>query len=136
MTGQMGSITVPYFAVTTEMPPEDLAPLSPAGLFGVQGPNRKYIREERFTLAWYRYEEGPSLVATFGALTDAPQRPMVLWLTNNMRHIMWKWQEVLDFLEEQTSLPVSAYLLRTCFRNPLLDTRGASSPRTLPRLGF
>ncbi|KAL2168474.1 hypothetical protein VTG60DRAFT_7210 [Thermothelomyces hinnuleus] len=125
----IGSITVPYFAVTTEPPAKDLAPLSSAGLFGVQGQNRKYIREERFTLSWVRYERGASLVATFGALTDAPQRPMTVWLTNNLRHIGWKWEQVLDFLEEQTSLPSTVIFDGDMRQNLLFDDSNFTNAR-------
>lgn len=109
----MASMTVPYFALSKKMPAKEEAPLSSAGVFGIEGPNQRYIREQKFTMSWTRQErQGPSLVATFGELTshgDSTSRrmPMDVWLTNNLRHIWFKWREVLDYLEEQMSLPVS-----------------------------
>lgn len=108
---QMGSITVPYFALTDEKPSDDQAPLSETGVFGIDGKDGKYIREEKLTITWSRWGyNGPSLVATFGALSERlsdENGPMALWLSNNLRHIWWKWGEVLDYFEEQTDLPVS-----------------------------
>src|SRR5689334_16551275 len=107
----MASFTVPYFSLTKEMPAADLSPRIPAGIFGsvTAGREPRYIREEKFTFAYTREGvDGPSLVATFGSLISHRQdqraaENMAWWVSNNLRSIWLKWDQVLDFLEEQTS---------------------------------
>jgi len=110
----MKSFTVPYFALTNKKPANDLAPLTPSGIFGVGSFEGKYIREEKFTVS--RIECGPyELMAAFSPLFQREfsesRFPLYQWVMNNLRGITWKWGEVLDSLDEQTSLPVSTSVM-------------------------
>jgi hypothetical protein len=108
----MGSVSVSYFSLSPEQPAQNQSPLSPSGIFGTEGPKQRLIREQKLTFAFVKndWRPGPSVAATFGAITvPAPgmDQSASLWLTNNLRHIWWKWEEVLDHLDEEISLPVS-----------------------------
>ncbi|KAL2165180.1 hypothetical protein VTH06DRAFT_476 [Thermothelomyces fergusii] len=125
---RFSTITVPYFGVTTNPPAKEEAPLSQARLFGIQGDNRKYIREERFTVSWMRYESGPALMVAFGVLVDHPRKHMALWLANNLQHIVWKWEQVIDLVEEQTSVP-SSVIFGDMRQNLLFDDSNFTNAR-------
>jgi hypothetical protein len=112
---QITSFTVPYFSLTDREPAIDLAPLIFSGIFGVGALGGKSIREEKFSVSWTSDESsGTSLMAAFSPLTHiettrphSRRRPIIEWVNNNLRHIWWKWEAVLDALDKQTSLPVS-----------------------------
>lgn len=111
----MGSISVSYFSLYNTTPAKKENPLSPAGIFGTPGPSQRYIREEKLTFSYTKQgiRTGPFLAATFGALTLYGLRDEASasqWLTNNLRHIWFKWREVLDYLDEELSIPVSSKL--------------------------
>ena len=110
------AFTVPYFSLTERPPALDQAPLSPSGIFGVDAQGEKYIREQKFSVSWSGGLElgAPSLMVALNPLSgyhddlayrgEQPSAP--LWIRNNLLHIVWKWEEVLDSLDEQTTLPV------------------------------
>lgn len=110
------AFTVPYFSLTEKTPASDQAPLSPSGIFGVDAQGEKYIREQKFSVSWSGGDElgVPSLMVALNPLSgyhddlayrgEQPSAP--LWIRNNLLHIVWKWEEVLDSLDEQTTLPV------------------------------
>ena len=110
------AFTVPYFSLTERPPTSDQAPLSPSGIFGVDAKGEKYIREQKFSVSWSGGHEAgaPSLVVALNPLSgyqDGPryeseQSSAVLWIRNNLFFITCKWKEVLDSLDEQTTLPV------------------------------
>ena len=110
------TFTVPYFSLTEKPPASDQAPLSPSGIFGVDAQGEKYIREQKFSVSWSGGVEfgAPSLMMALnplsgchGDLADKCEQPSAsLWIRNNLLHIVWKWEEVLDWLDEQTTLPV------------------------------
>lgn len=110
---QMSSITVPYFSITKGAPANDLAPRAPTGIFGPRGRHPRYIREEKFTFACLTSPYGgSSTILSLSPLyhverSESKRQPAAGWVCNNLRHIWWKWEEVLDFLDEQTALPVS-----------------------------
>lgn len=110
---KMTAFTVPYFSLTNNPPAVDLAPLFPSGIFAINGIGRKYIREEKFTLSWTGGSgaDEPALVTILNPLT--PYRmsggrhfKALMWVRNNFFHIVHKWEEVLDSLDEQTTLSV------------------------------
>lgn len=92
-------------------PPEEIAPLAPAWPFGIYGENRWYIREERFAVAWKRYRGDTGLIVSLGLLTEygPTARNVSSWALYNLEEIAGKWEQVMDLLEEQTSVPVSAH---------------------------
>ena len=110
------AFTVPYFSLTERPPASDQAPLSPSGVFGVDAKGEKYIREQKFSVSWSGCHEvgAPSLVVALNPLSgyqegpryESEQSSAVLWIRNNLFLITCKWKEVLDSLDEQTTLPV------------------------------
>ena len=114
------AFTVPYFSLTERPPASDQAPLSPSGIFGVDAQAEKYIREQKFSVSWSGRDElgtelgTPSLMVALNPLSgyhdnlayrgEQPSAPS--WISSNFSHIIWKWEEVLDSLDEQTTLPV------------------------------
>jgi hypothetical protein len=86
----------------------------PSGLFGVSSSDGRYIREEKFSFSWTTCDwTGPSLIAAFNTLfprindNESMQHyPVYNWVDNNFRGMWWKWEEVLDALDRQTSFPV------------------------------
>jgi len=103
---------VSYFALWPEKPAQSQSPLSPTGIFGTEGPSQQYIREQKLTFAFLKNGWGPgtSVAATFGAMTVpgvGMDESASLQLTNNLRHLWWKWEKVLDHLDAEISLPVS-----------------------------
>ena len=107
------AFTIPYFSFTETPPASDQAPLSPSGIFGVDAKGENYIREQKFSVSWSGgLESGaPSLMTALNPLfayrdDESEQPSAAVWVENNLRGIVWKWQEVLDSLDEQTTLPV------------------------------
>lgn len=110
------AFTIPYFSLTGQPPASDQAPLSPSGIFGVDAKGEKYIRELKFSVSWSGgLKVGkPSLMVALNPLCDyrgrpgkeSEQPPAALWASNNLFRIAHKWGEVLDSLDEQTTLPV------------------------------
>ena len=110
------AFTVPYFSLTERPPAPDQAPLSPSGIFGVDAKGEKYIREQKFSVSWSggRKLGAPSLMVALNPLSGyqngpdykSEQSSATLWIRNNLFLIVCKWEEVLDLLDEQTSLPV------------------------------
>ena len=110
------AFTVPYFSLTERPPAPDQAPLSPSGIFGVDAKGEKYIREQKFSVSWSGGRElgAPSLMVALNPLGGfqhglnykSEQSSATLWIRNNLFLIVWKWEEVLDWLDEQTTLPV------------------------------
>lgn len=107
------AFTVPYFSLTEQPPATDYAPLSPSGIFGINAGGGKYIREEKFSLS----RSGgmstgePSLMVVLNPLSqhekDTIQQCLAaVWIRNNFLYIRGKWEEVLDSLDEQTTLSV------------------------------
>lgn len=112
---KQSSATIPYFALTDSPLEDDLAPTRPLWTFGaVRAHSRPaYIRQRNFTFACLRSEQnGSVLMATFGALCFPKGNGMMLhaqeWLLINIGVIGKKWEEVLDFIERQTALPVTS----------------------------
>lgn len=110
---KMTAFTVPYFRLTDGPPPVDFAPLFSSGLFGIKGISKKYIREEKFTLSWSGgvSANDPSLMVVLNPLTSyrmfrEKHYQTLSWVRNNIFYIRSKWEEVLDLLDEQTTLPV------------------------------
>ncbi|KAK0514793.1 hypothetical protein JMJ35_002172 [Cladonia borealis] len=111
------AFTVPYFSLTEKPPASDQAPLSPSGIFGVDAKGEKYIREQKFSVSWSGGHKlgAPSLVVALNPLDGyqngpdykSEQSSAVLWIRNNLFIIGCKWEEVLDSLDEQTTLPSS-----------------------------
>ena len=109
---KLTSFTVPYFSLTDDPPAVDFAPLFPSGVFGINGTGKKYIREEKFTLSWcggWSIDE-PSLVVLLNPLdpywTGGQHFEALTWVRNNFLLIAHKWEEILDSLDEQTTLSV------------------------------
>ena len=110
------AFTIPYFSLTERPPASDQAPLSPSGIFGVDAKGEKYIREQKFSVSWSGGLEvgAPSLMVALNPLSEyrddldyrSEQPSAAAWTRNNLLHIVWKWEEVLDSLDEQTTLPV------------------------------
>ena len=110
------AFTIPYFGLTERPPASDQAPLSPSGIFGVDAKGEKYIREQKFSVSWSGGLGfgAPSLMVALNPLSGyrdeldykSEQPSAALWIRNNLFHIVWKWEEVLDSLDEQTTLPV------------------------------
>ena len=110
------AFTIPYFSLTERPPASDQAPFSPSGIFGVDAKGEKYIREQKFSVSWSGGLElgEPSLMVALNPLCDYRDRPgegseqphAALWARNNLFHIAHKWGEVLDSLDERTTLPV------------------------------
>lgn len=110
---KMTAFTVPYFRLSDGPPPVDFAPLFPSGIFGINGIGKKYIREEKYTLSWSGggSADEPSLMVTLNPLTPyrmfREKRFKTLnWVRNNFFDIVGRWEEVLDSLDEQTTLSV------------------------------
>ena len=110
------AFTVPYFSLTERPPASDQAPLTPSGIFGVDAKGERYIREQKFSVSWSGGHEvgAPSLVVALNPLHGYQEGPdyksdrssAVHWIRNNLFFITCKWEEVLDSLDEQTTLPV------------------------------
>ncbi|KAL2154834.1 hypothetical protein VTH82DRAFT_3510 [Thermothelomyces myriococcoides] len=88
------SITVPYFDVTRMEPPEEIAPLAPAWPFGIHGLLTEY---------------GPTA------------RNVSSWTLYNLEEIAGKWEQVMDLLEEQTSVPINVIFDGDMRQNLLFD---------------
>ena len=116
MLMKITACTIPYFSLTETPPASDQAPLSPSGSFGVDAKGKKYIREQKFSVSWSGgLESGaPSLMVALNPLSGfqdylghkSEQPSAALWIQNNLFHIVHEWKEVLDSLDEQTTLPV------------------------------
>ncbi len=102
------AFTLPYFSLTEHPPAVDYAPLSRSGIFGIDAIGSKYIREEKFSLSWSGEANEPSLMVALNPLMEygTLQSSAVFWVRNNIFHIRHKWEEVLDSLDEQTTLSV------------------------------
>ena len=110
------AFTIPYFSLTETPPASDQAPLAPSGIFGVDAKGKKYIREQKFSVSCSGgLESGaPSLMVALNPLSRFPydldheseQPSAALWIRNNFFHIIHEWKEVLDSLDEQTTLRV------------------------------
>ena len=110
------AFTIPYFSLTERPPASDQAPLSPSGIFGVDAKGEKYIREQKFSVSWSGGLEvgAPSLIVALNSLSkyrdnlsyEIGQPSAAVWIRNNLFHITRKWMEVLNALDEQTTLPV------------------------------
>ena len=106
------AFTLPYFCLTKQPPAADYAPLSRSGTFGIGAIGNKYIREEKFSLSWSGAANEPSLMVALNPLTEfnGPlQSSAALWVRNIIFHIRHKWEEVLDELDEQTTLSVQKF---------------------------
>ena len=110
------AFTIPYFNVTERPSAPDEAPLSPWGIFGVDGKGERFIREYKFSVSWsggLKIGE-PSLMVALNPLEEyhdhksdkCVQPEAAAWVRNNLFWIRHKWKEVLDLLDEQTTLPV------------------------------
>ena len=110
---KMTAFTIPYFSLTDGPPAVDFAPLFPSGVFGTHGKGKKYIREEKYTLSWSGVgsANGPSLMVILNPLTPyrmfrGKHLETLIWVRNNFSKIVRTWEEVLDSLDEQTTLSV------------------------------
>ena len=116
------AFTIPYFSLTDKPPAIEEAPLSPSGVFGIDALGDKYIREEKFSISWIGGLKAhePSLAVALNPLDHwlgSTARSMewdmqysaLDWARNNLFYIGCKWKEVLNALDEQTTLPVKAY---------------------------
>ncbi len=107
---------IPYFSLTARPPASDQAPLSPSGIFGFDAKGEKYIREQKFSVSWSGGLEfgAPSLMVALNPLSKyqddlgnkSEQPSAAVWIRNNLFHIVSRWKEVLNSLDEQTTLPV------------------------------
>lgn len=110
---QIGFISVSFFSISGEKTAPNQSPFSPIGAFGTPSPSQQFIRERKFTFSFTKcgIGLGPSLAVTLGALTWLGPRqaddPISSWITNNLRHIWFEWRDVLDYMDEQLSLPTS-----------------------------
>ena len=110
------AFTIPYFSLTERPPASDQAPLSPSGIFGVDAKGEKYIREQKFSVSWSGGLEvgAPSLMVALNPLFEyrdhlgyKSEQPLAAtWIRGNLFGIICKWEEVLNELDEQTTLPV------------------------------
>lgn len=117
-------MSVSYFSLSPEKPAQNESPLSPSGIFGTEGPNQRFIREQKLTFAFVKndWRPGTSVAATYGAMMTPESgldRSASQWLTNNLRHIWWKWGKVLNHLDEEISLPVSWAVQKSPSKRPL-----------------
>ena len=113
---KISAFTIPYFSLTERPPASDQAPLSLSGIFGVDEKGKKYIREQKFSVSWSGgLKSGePSLVVALSPLSEYRASPgeeneqpaAASWARNNLFYIACKWKEVLDSLDERTTLPV------------------------------
>ena len=113
VANRIAAFTIPYFKVTDDEPAADCAPLSPSGRFSIDTKIGKYIREEKFSLSWSSGDDPkePSLLLVLSPLiqhyVDEEYRSsLVYWVRDNLFEIECKWEEVLDSLDEQTTLSV------------------------------
>ena len=115
----MTAFTIPYFSLTERPPSSDQAPLAPSGIFAFDANGERYIREQKFSVSWSSGStpEEPSLMVALNPLSEwweyrddqdheIGQFPAVAWVRNNLFHIANEWEGLLDWLDEQTTLPV------------------------------
>ena len=79
-------------------------------MFGIDNKGIRYIREEKFSLSWSGEANQPSLMLALNPLVqyvdDDDEYHAVNWISNNIFCIKCKWEEVLDSIDEQTTLSV------------------------------
>lgn len=107
----MYAFTIPYFSLTEQPPLGDCAPLSPNGIFGVDAMDGKFIREEKFSLSRSGVSgvDKPFLMLVLNPLDQymaIEQHGAAMWFRKDLFLISCKWEEVMDALDEQTTLPV------------------------------
>ncbi|KAL8736846.1 MAG: hypothetical protein Q9181_002275 [Wetmoreana brouardii] len=109
----MVAFTIPYFSLADQPPAADSAPLSPSGIFGINATSGKFVREEKFSFSWSGGPgaNGPFLMIALNLQYQyeddrTEECPNGDWISNNLFHILNEWEEVLDLLDEQTTLPL------------------------------
>ena len=129
ITVKISAFTVPYFSLTDKPPASDQVSLSPSGIFGDGAIGKRYIREQKFSVSWSggtRHGE-PSLMIALNPLSqywdDDPrlggdQPSTAGWVRNNLFVMGVRWREVLDALDEQTTLPVRRFFCDRPSTNP------------------
>ncbi|KAG8527692.1 uncharacterized protein KY384_007846 [Bacidia gigantensis] len=137
MKSQIVAFTIPYFTLTDHIPAEDCAPLSHSGIFGIGATGTKHIREEKFSMTWVggMSVDEPSLMIVLSPLdpnddVQGRRMPVVSWIRNNIFMIAHMWGEVLDSLDEQTTLPSSVTFDDKLRQGILFEDRNFTNSKT------